>query len=80
MNEDPDRRVEFCEIFRQKSAEDDIFPEKVVCSYEASFTLNGHVSRHNAVYWASENPHVESEKDINTQVSPPGLGFVLLVS
>jgi hypothetical protein len=71
--DDPDRRVEFSKIFRQKCAEDDTFPEKIVWSDNASFNFNGHVSRHNTVYWASENPHAEIQKDVNT----PGTASVV---
>ena len=27
--------------------------------------LNGHINRHNCVYWSNENPHAILEKDIN---------------
>lgn len=29
---------------------------------EATFTLHGHVSRHNCQYWSDENPHWISER------------------
>jgi hypothetical protein len=56
----------FAKFSHKKVQRMTFFLEKIVCSDEDSFTLNGHVSRHNSVYWASENPHVESEKDVNT--------------
>ncbi|UYV74068.1 hypothetical protein LAZ67_11002026 [Cordylochernes scorpioides] len=30
---------------------------------EAIFKLNGHINRHNCVYWSSENSQVEIEKE-----------------
>ena len=47
--DDPDRWVEFCEIFTQKCAEDDTFPENIFWSDEATFKLSGHVNRHSTV-------------------------------
>jgi hypothetical protein len=36
---------------------------------EATFKLNGHVNRHNCVYYATENPHIVITQEIN----PPGV-------
>jgi transposase len=66
LNEDdPDRRVEFCEWYLAKCAEDAEFSNKIVWSDEASFKLNGSINRHNCSYWASENPHVTEEHHVN---------------
>ncbi|XP_054449778.1 uncharacterized protein LOC129087027 [Pteronotus mesoamericanus] len=62
---DSDRRVEFCERFLAKLREDENFPTKIWWSDEATFKLNGHINRHNCVYWNEVNPHVILEKDIN---------------
>ena len=63
MEDDPDRRLQFCETLRDFIAneEQDIL-DKIVWSDEASFKLSGHVNRHNCVYWASENPHLIMER------------------
>jgi transposase len=51
--DDMDRRMQFCEWFKQQ--ED---PSTwIIFSDEAIFHLSGHVNRHNARYWADENPH-----------------------
>jgi hypothetical protein len=51
MNEDdPDRKVQYCEWFRHKVQEDGEFVGKIVWSDEAQFKLNGTVNRHNCVY------------------------------
>ena len=55
-NDDCNRRIQFCEIFKQKCAEDPSFPEKIIWSGEATFKLNGLVDQHNNLYWSSINP------------------------
>ena len=66
---DQDRRLQFCEIFMTKVNEDVTFLDKIWWSDEATFKLNGHINRHNCVYWSNDNPHVILEKDNNL----PGL-------
>ena len=66
LNEDdPDRRVEFCEWYLAKCADDNEFPHKIIWSDEATFKLNGSINRHNCSYWALENPHVTVERHLN---------------
>ncbi|XP_076322842.1 uncharacterized protein LOC143231904 isoform X2 [Tachypleus tridentatus] len=66
LNEDdPDRRVEFCEWYLARCAGDDEFPLKIVWSDESTFKLNGSINRHNCTYWATENPHVTEEHHLN---------------
>lgn len=55
--DDPDRRLEFCEIFMRHCDENPNFLNSVVFSDEATFCLSGSVNRHNCRYWARENPH-----------------------
>jgi len=45
--------------------EDEVFVTKIVWSDEAQFKLNETVNRHNCVYWAPENLHVEVDKAVN---------------
>ena len=49
LNEDdPDRRIQFCDWCLVKCAEDAEFPiSKIVWSDEATFKLNGSINRHN---------------------------------
>ena len=68
-NDDPDRRMQFCECFQQMVNEDEEFVMKVVWSDEARFKLNGTVNRHNCVYWAPENLDVH----IGNAVNLPGV-------
>jgi len=46
LNEDdPDRRVEFCEMMMDRIIADDNFSRRIVFSDEATFKLNGNVNR-----------------------------------
>jgi hypothetical protein len=42
--DDYDRRVQLCELYVNKCAEDAAFPNKIVRSDEATFKLNGSVN------------------------------------
>lgn len=64
-DDDPDRRVQFCEWYLEKCAEDAGFPHKIVWSDEATFKLNGTINRHNCTYWGPVNPHVTVEHHLN---------------
>ena len=68
-DDDPDRRMQFCEWFQPMVNEDEEFVTKIVSSDEAQFKLNGTVNRHHCVYWAPENLHFHVDK----AVSPPGV-------
>ncbi|KAJ8921281.1 hypothetical protein NQ315_013754 [Exocentrus adspersus] len=58
LNEDdPDRRLDFCEEIMFRCDRDPNFLNNVVYSEEATFYLNGSVNRHNCRYWSQENPH-----------------------
>lgn len=57
LNEDdPDRRIEFCERMMQRIDENPPFLYNIVFSDEATFTLKGEVNRHNCRYWTDTNP------------------------
>lgn len=55
--DDPDRRLQFCEIIEEKKNIDPNFVNKIVFSDEATFCLNGKVNRHNCRIWSRRNPH-----------------------
>ena len=70
LEDDPDRRVEFCETLQDMFRnEDDEILNKIVWSDEATFKLSGHVNRHNYVYSATKNPHLVLE----SQLKEPGV-------
>jgi hypothetical protein len=58
LNEDdPDRRVEFCEIMQSKCNEEPDFLKSILFSDECTFYMNSRVCRHNMYYWSNVNPH-----------------------
>lgn len=67
--DDNDRRLEFCEQFLEMQVNQPNLFERVLWSDEATFKLNGHINRHNCIYYEAENPHVILEKEVNM----PGL-------
>ncbi|KAJ4432035.1 hypothetical protein ANN_20649 [Periplaneta americana] len=56
-----DMRVQFCEWFLERRTFQPNLEADICWSDEACFHLNGAVNRHNAVYWATENPHIAVE-------------------
>jgi hypothetical protein len=64
LRDDPDRRLQFCEWFRDMVGSDPGFAGTVVRSDEAQFKLSGTVNRHNCVYWTEDNPSTV-EKAVN---------------
>jgi hypothetical protein len=70
LNEDdPDRRCEFADTFLNLIAADSSLSNRNVWTDEAIFKLNGHVNRHNCVYYAIENLHII----ITEQMNAPGV-------
>lgn len=70
LNEDdPDRRLELCEILKHMFEDDPTSVDRIMWSDEAVFKLNGQINKHNCVYWNSENLHHTLEKSVNL----PGL-------
>jgi hypothetical protein len=63
--DDPDRRVEFCEQYIIRQEADNNFYKRILWSDEATFKLNGRINRHNCVYWAAKNPHAVISHELN---------------
>lgn len=57
LEDDFDRRIQFCETVMEKNNRDPMFSKKVLFSDEATFLLNGHVNRQTYRYWSKGNPH-----------------------
>lgn len=58
LNEDdPDRRLQFCETMMNRCNANPEFVNRIIFSDEATFFINGIVNRQNCRYWAAENPH-----------------------
>lgn len=62
---DEDRRLEYAENFLDMVRQDETILDRIYWSDEATFKLNGHINRHNCIYWASENPHITIQKEVN---------------
>ncbi|CAF1991725.1 unnamed protein product [Rotaria magnacalcarata] len=68
LNEDdPDRRIEYCETFLSLLKDDSDLMYRVIWSDEAVFKLNGHINRHNSVYWATQNPNVTIDQAMQVE-------------
>ena len=59
---DDDRRMEFSETLLEMVSKNSDLLDNIWWSDEACFKLNGHINRHNCVYWATENPRIMVEK------------------
>ncbi|CAF3819615.1 unnamed protein product [Rotaria sp. Silwood1] len=66
LNEDdPNRRLEFCEWILNSTQEDPTLLDRILWTDEATFQINGRVNRHNSVYWSDTNPHFIIEQELN---------------
>lgn len=65
LEDDFSRRMEFCEKFLALVESDHSLLDRIMWSDEATFKLNGHVNRHNSIYWATDNPHVAISREMN---------------
>ncbi|MFW5443335.1 MAG: hypothetical protein ACKE51_03370 [Methylococcaceae bacterium] len=63
--DDPDRRIEACETLIAIFENDPASIDRIFWTDEATFKLNGHINRHNCVFWNTENLHHILEKDVN---------------
>jgi hypothetical protein len=68
LNEDdPDRRLQFCEIWQKRVLADRKFPQNIIWSGEAKFHCgSGIVTTHNCVLSSDGNYHNEKENTTNT--------------
>ncbi len=64
-DDDPDRRCEFADIFLNLVDDDPSLLNRIFWTDESIFKLNGHVNRHNCVYYATENPHIVISQEMN---------------
>lgn len=59
--DDPDRRMQFCEVMQDLCNQNPRFIRQILFSDEATFCLNGKVNRQNCRYWSTANPHWMTE-------------------
>lgn len=64
-DDDFDRRVQFCQTFMNMVESSALDLDRILWTDEAVFKINGHVNRHNCVYWSEDNPHVTINKEVN---------------
>ena len=69
LEDDPDRRSQFCQQFVRMCEDNPTFVDEIVWTDEATFKLSGHVNRHNCVYWSDTNPQFT----ITSQLNQPGI-------
>ena len=68
LNEDDfDRRVEYCDTFLSLLQNEPDLIHRIIWSDEAIFKLNGHINRHNSVYWSTENPNITWEQTMQAE-------------
>lgn len=60
-DDDPDRRIEFCEIMTHKITTEPQLVKNICFSDECTFYLNGKVNKQNCRYWSDVNPHLMRE-------------------
>lgn len=60
-DDDPDRRIEFCEIMTDKLIAQPRLINNICFSDECTFYLNGKVNKQNCRYWSDHNPHIIRE-------------------
>ena len=65
LEDDPDRRLQYCEMMLDEYRHDDTLFSRIIFSDEAQFKLNGLVNRHNSVYYDTVNPHITYEQQLN---------------
>ena len=63
--DDPDRRLEFCEWILDSTKKDPTLLDQILWTDEAIFKTNGRINRHNCVYWSDTNPHIIIEQELN---------------
>jgi Helix-turn-helix domain (DUF4817) len=69
LEDDYDRRIEFCETYQAMLQANPGMDDLILWTDESTFHMNGHVNRHNCVYWASENP----KQQIELSMKSPGV-------
>jgi hypothetical protein len=61
-DDDPDRRLEFCECMTNKISQNPHYTKTICFSDESTFCLNGNVNTQNVRYWSVTNPHTFREE------------------
>lgn len=65
IEDDGDRRLQFCELFKNQLNETPELLDHIIWTDESTFKLSGHINRHNCVYYDTTNPHATFAKQLN---------------
>jgi hypothetical protein len=65
LEDDPDRRLQFCKVLLNEERQCDGIIKKICWSNEPNFKISGALNRYNCVYYSTENPHVTTEERLN---------------
>ena len=65
LEDDPVRRLQFCEVVLNDERQGNGIVDKITWSDEAHFKLSGAINRHNYVYYSTNIPHVTTEGQLN---------------
>jgi hypothetical protein len=69
LKDNPDRRLQFCEVVLNDERQGNGITDKIMWSDKAHFKFSGAVNRHNCVCYSTKNPHVT----IDGQLNQPGI-------
>ena len=65
LPDDTEKRLEFAQELLEMAEDEPDLWDRIIWSDEASFKLNGHVNRHNCIFWSADNPHLIMEEEVN---------------
>ena len=60
-------RVKFCKTITEMFESGELDENKIVCSVEANFWLNGYVNKQNYRFWDTENPNISISKSFHPE-------------
>lgn len=67
LEDDPDRRMQFCSSIIEFHELDPYWHAQIVFSDESTFYRNGVVNRHNCNYYNTENPHILEQTTLKSK-------------
>jgi len=65
LGDEPDRRLQFCEVALNDERQGNGIVDKITWSDETHFKLSVAVIRHNCVYYSTKNPPITIEGQLN---------------
>lgn len=75
LEDDPDRRLKYCEVMLSQIRENPTLFCNILFSDEAQFKLNGLINRHHSVYYENVNSHITYEQQLNQPSLTVWVGF-----